>query len=500
MQTRITKAFELRDRIKAASNELARRKARGDLLSFIRYVRSDYRVNWHHVLVCKEIDNWLVADPPYNLILSMPAQHGKSEICSRYLPAYLFGKNPDISIIAASYGSGLIEDMSRDCQRIIDTPEYHGLFSETTIISKGHVADETAIRRSDAFTIQRRRGRYRCAGVKGPLTGHPADWGIIDDPHKDREEAESKTTRESTVDWYYTVFRTRLHGEGKTLMLLTRWHVDDLAGHVLKKMKNDPKADKWKYIRFPAIYPDDSESHEYLHPEDKRKPGEALWPYRQNEKQYIATKASNVSYNWYSMYQQLPTMPGGNVIKRHWLNRIRPDQLPYNLEWVRGWDLAVSEKQKADFTASGQMAIDIDGRIYVRGFVHEQVEWPQGKRMFKSLARSELVPVGIETSAQQKGFFDDLIADPELREIPIYGYSPDKSKLIRAQPWIARAEAGKFFIVDGPGADNYIDELIEFTGIDDTHDDQVDWTSLAYRMLAGDVEPELEVLGIYEVG
>lgn len=496
MQTGIAKAFELRDRIKAASSELARRKARGDLLSFIRYVRSDYRVNWHHVLVCREIDNWLVADPPYNLILSMPPQHGKSEICSRYLPAYLFGKNPDADVIAASYGSDLIEGMSRDTQRIIDSPEYHNLFPETTITSRGNIADITAIRRADSFTIQRRRGRYRCAGVGGGLTGHPAQRGIIDDPLKGREQAESKTIREKVIEWYYTEFRTRLHKNGGTLMLLTRWHVDDLAGHVLKKMKDDPAAEKWKYIIFPAIY----EKSEYIHPDDLRKEGEALWPAFQDKKYFDTTRATITSYNWYSLYQQQPMMPGGNVIKRHWLNRIRPDQLPYNLEWVRFWDLAVSEKQKADFTASGQMAVDIDGRIFVRGFVHEQVEWPQGKRMIVGTARSEMVPVGIETSAQQKGFFQDLLADPELRDIPLYGYSPDKSKLIRAQPWIARAEAGKFFIVDGPGADKYIDELIEFTGIDDTHDDQVDWTSGAWSMLAGDVEPELEVIGNYEVG
>lgn len=496
MPAGIAKAFELRDKLKAIRTEQARKHGRKDLLSFIRYARPSYRVNWHHRLLCLEIDRWLVASPPYNLLLSMPPQHGKSEVCSRYLPAYIFGKNPDADIIASSYAADLIEGMSRDAQRIIDTPEYHDLFPQTTIVRRGNVADETAIRRAEEWTIQRRRGHYRCAGVGGGLTGHPAQYGIIDDPVKGRKEAESSTVREATLEWYYTVFRTRLHGGGRILMLMTRWHVDDLAGQVLRKAKDDPKADRWKHIIFPAIY----EKSEFTHPNDPRAEGQALWPEFQNEQHFDATRATVGSYNWYGLYQQQPTPPGGNVIKRPWLQIIEPHQVPVDMEWVRFWDLAVSEKTKADYTASGQMAIDRDGRIYVRHFIHEQVEWPEAKRMIVQQSRSDGVPVGIESGGVQKAFFQSLLTDQDLRSVPLYGITPDKSKLLRAQPWIARAEAGKFFVVRGPGVDSYVDELVEFTGMDDTHDDQVDWTSGAYKMLCGDTEAVVEDLGDYEIG
>ncbi len=329
MSAGITKALGLADKLRAIRSEQAKRLARDDLLSFIRYTRQGYKVNWHHKLVCQAIDEWLVADPPYNLILSMPPQHGKSEICSRYLPPYLFGKDPDADIIAASYGASLIEGMSRDAQRVIDEPEYHELFPQTTIPRKGNVADETAIRRADHWTIQRRRGRYRCAGVGGGLTGHPGQRGIIDDPLKGRAEAESKTSREKVIQWYFTEFRTRLHRAGGTLMLLTRWHVHDLAGHVIESMKNNPKADKWKYLIFPAIF----EESEYTHPEDPRKPGDALWPAFQDEEYFEQTRASIPDYDWYSIYQQQPRMPGGNVIKRPWLKIIDKTAVPVDLNW-----------------------------------------------------------------------------------------------------------------------------------------------------------------------
>jgi predicted phage terminase large subunit-like protein len=495
MPSGITKALGLRDKLKAIDSERAKRLARGDLLQFIRYTRPDYKVNWHHRLICKSIDEWLKSSEPYNLILSIPPQHGKSEICSRFLPAYIFGKNADSDIVAASYDADLIESMSRDTQRIIDTAEYHELFPETTIVQKGNVADVNAIRRANMFTIQRRRGRYRCAGVGGGLAGHPGQYGIIDDPIKGREQAESKANRLKLVDWYNTQFRTRLHSAGRTLMLLTRWHVDDLAGHVLRNMKDNPDADRWRYIIFPAIY----EKGEYTHPDDPRAEGDALWPDFQDEKYFTQTRASIRDYDWYALYQQRPSRPGGNAIKRSWIQMIDANALPVDLVWVRFWDLAVTEKTKADWTASVQLAMDDYGRIYVRHIIHDQVEWPTAREMFVLQAVSDQVAVGIETSATQKGFFQDLLTEERLRDIPIYGYSPDKSKLVRAQPWIARAQAGKFFLVRGAGCDDYIDELVEFTGMDDTHDDLVDATSGAYHMIASDQEPEVIDIGDYEI-
>jgi len=472
------------------------RMAQGSLLHLTQQTFPiKFETNWHHIVTCNEIDQWLEAEIPYHLMINMPRRHSKSEICSRHLPAYIFGRWPDKHIIAASYGAQLIEGMSRETQKIMTTPEYRRIFPETTISSKGKKWDQNAIRRADEFTIQGRRGHYICAGVGGPLTGHGADIGIIDDPIKGRAEAESKTTREACIEWYKSVFRTGLEQGGRMLMLMTRWHVDDLQGYCMRKMLEDENADQWRVISFPAIYEDGAE---FTHPKDPREEGDALWPWKKDVQGWAQIKLAMGKYNWSSMCQQQPSLPGGNKIKRHWLNRIHRVDLPVNIQWVRFWDLAVTAKTKADYTASGKMGMDENGNIYIDHIYHDQVEWPEAQKTIKSYAVQEGVPVGITTTGMQKGFFQALLKEPELLNIPLYGYNEVKDKYTRAIPWIARAEAGKLFFIEGPGVDNCIDELVVFTGQNDTHDDQVDWISGAYQMFVGAVDSGLEVLGEYE--
>lgn len=427
---------------------------------------------------------------PYNLMLFMPPRHSKSEICARRLPGFIYGHNPDAQIIFTTYGMDLSGDMSRDVQGIMLSESYHELFPYSPLKHVGYKCNDTAIKQAKGFTIVGKRGKYRATGVGGGITGTGADYAIIDDPHKNRKEAESKTVRDGIKAWYRSTLRTRLEKGGRILLLQTRWHIDDLAGWLIKEAQNNPDGDKWKIVSLPAVY----ENTEFTHPKDPRSEGEALWPNKYNADALNKIKVGG-SYDWNALYQQRPESPTGARIKREWLKVI--EAAPDNLQWVRYWDLAVTKKTTADYTASGQMAIDIDGNIYVRKLVHEQQEWPTSKRMITLIARQECVSVGIESVATQKGFVDDLIADPMLREIDIRGYGVDSEKLVRALPWIGRAEQGKFFIIRGKGADEYIEELVEFTGHEDAHDDQVDWTSGAYKMLAEYVEPEMIVAGDY---
>ncbi len=424
-------------------------------------------------------------------MIFMPPRHGKSEIVSRMLPAFLFGQNPDIRIFGTSYGQTLANDMSRDVQNIMLCDAYGEIFPDTQL-SKTGTRSATARRNIDMFNIIGRRGFYLGRGVEGGIMGKGADRIIIDDPFKSRKEAESETVRESTWQWYKGTLRNRLQPGGKIIILNTRWHQDDLSGRILEKMKDDPESDRWKVISFPAI----AEDGDYKHPEDDRKEGEALWPAMYNEKALSKIRATSGGYDWSALYQQQPTPPGGAVIKREWLKVI--DRAPMYLKWVRYWDLAVTKKTTADHTASGQMAMDQDGNVYVRNFVREQQEWPTVKRMIVIISQQERCPVGIEEVATQKGFVQALLTEKSLAMIDLRGYKVDSDKKTRALPWVARAEAGKFYIVRGKGVDSYINELVNFTGMDDKHDDQIDFTSGAYAMLAEYVEPEIYVIGEYD--
>lgn len=160
-------------------------KARVGLLDFITFTKPDYEVNWHHELLCDEIDDFL-EDPDVNrLMIFIGPRRGKSEIVSRRLPAYVFGKNPDIKIIATSYGAELASSMNRDVQRIIDSEVYREVFPNTCLSGRNvkTSAKGSYVRTSDKFQIVGHQGEYRSAGVAGAITGAGADLcGKFDTP------------------------------------------------------------------------------------------------------------------------------------------------------------------------------------------------------------------------------------------------------------------------------------------------------------------------------
>jgi predicted phage terminase large subunit-like protein len=200
---------------KAQMAEAIRVKAQRELLPFIMWTKPDYKAGWFQHVVCEAIDQFIedvLAKRSPRLMLFAPPRHGKSEIVSRSMPAFAFGKNPDLSIIATSYSNDLASSMNRDVQRRIDTPEYHQLFPDTTL-SRSSVRTVTAagafMRNSDTFEIVDHTGLYKSAGVQTGISGRGFDIGIIDDPVKDAQEAGSQTVRDSVWAWYLSTFFTR---------------------------------------------------------------------------------------------------------------------------------------------------------------------------------------------------------------------------------------------------------------------------------------------------
>lgn len=478
---------EARKRIKAARAVLASRS----LLNFTTFTFNDFKFNWHHQLICDELDAWIAAEQPYNLMLFAPPRHGKTELCARRLVPYMLGRNPNAEVIMASYGAELVTDNSRDIKRIMRSDEYRMAFPKTRLAGPRERSDNLS--RTNAFDVIDYRGKYRAAGIGGAIVGRGADFGIIDDPLKGRAQAESKTIRDTCINWYKSDFSTRLYKHSRVLMILTRWHHNDLAGWCIEQMKTEPNASQWRVVNFPAMY----EEQEYKHEQDERNEDEALWPERFPLSFLQRQKSDLGMYDWNSLYQGRPDLPGGSVFKRWWANEIDRNQVPAGLMWVRYWDLAVTKKTKADHTASVRVAIDNEQNIYVGGYIRMQEEWPTVYRHFKHISNAERIAVGVESQGTQKGFFQSMIEDKELANIAIIAYDESKDKLTRALPWIARAQAGKFYVLKENGMNAYIDELTAFTGLEDDHDDQVDATSGAYRMLQQYTQPKVTILGEY---
>ena len=248
-------------------------KARRSLLGFTTYTYPDYQVNWHHKVLCGYLDHF-VSGEIKRLMVFMPPRNGKSELVSRRLPAFILGKDPNASIIATSYTADLASMMNRDTQRIIDDDKYAELFPKTTLFGSNvrTVAKGSYLRNSDIFEVVGHKGVYKSAGVGGAITGMGCVYGIIDDPIKNRAEAESLTYRKALRDWYTSTFYTRLEKDARVLITLTRWHEDDLAGRLLKLAQECPDADQWTVVNFPAI------AEDTRHHDDTRNTGEPLWP------------------------------------------------------------------------------------------------------------------------------------------------------------------------------------------------------------------------------
>jgi len=274
-----------------------------------------FQQGWFNRIIAAELQQFyfdVMAGKQPRLIIQAPPRSGKSELFSRRFPAWAFGQNPNLQMIAASYSADLSSRMNRDVQRIIDSEEYAGVFPETSFSSNtsASINSQKNIRNSEIFEIAGYSGSYRSAGVGGGITGMGADIAIIDDPVKDAKEANSQTYRDSVWDWYTSTFYTRLSPKSGVLLGMTRWHEDDLAGRLLADMKNG--GDQWRVVSFPAIAEED---------EQYRKEGDALHPERYDLTHLIQIKKAVGSQAWNALYQQRPSSKSGDVIKRAWFKR-----------------------------------------------------------------------------------------------------------------------------------------------------------------------------------
>jgi len=254
--------------------ELARR----NFIDFVTFTKEDYTVNWHHKLLADKLDKFARGEIK-KLMVFMPPQHGKSELTSRRLPAYLLGINPTLKIVGSSYSADISSSFNRDVQRIIDNDKYSSIFPDTKLSSKRTRTDSSSnvLRNADIFETIKHKGYYKSVGVGGSLTGFTADVLIIDDPVKDAVEASSPTDQSRKWDWYTSVALTRLHNNAQQLITMTRWHKGDLCGRILDKMP-----DGWEVLHLEAI------RKNINHEKDPRELGAALWPERHSKKRIMS--------------------------------------------------------------------------------------------------------------------------------------------------------------------------------------------------------------------
>jgi predicted phage terminase large subunit-like protein len=384
----------------------------------------------------------------------MPPRHGKSETVTVRYSAWRLERDPKMNIILGSYNQKLANRFSRRIRRIVE---------ERLPLSKDRKAvDEWETRAG---------GGVRAVGVGAGVTGFGADLVMIDDPVKSRAEAESRTRRDNAWDWFSDDIYTRLEPKGAVVLIQTRWHEDDLAGRLLKRENNG--GDEWEVLSLPAI----AEADDPL----SRNVGEALWPERFDVERLDEIRQQQGSYSFNALYQQRPAAREGNIFKRHWFETV-VSSAPTGLAWARGYDLAVSTRSSADYTASIRCAFDAEGNLYIADGFRRQIDYPAQRRyVIERVASEENTVHGIEKALHGQALVQDLRRDATLRGRSIQAIAVDTDKFTRALAWAALAEEGRVRLVEGTWIDDFVNEICAFP--DGEHDDQVDAVSLAVRML-----------------
>lgn len=303
--------------LKRAKSEQSRRS----LASFVSLQDSKYRFLWFHKAIAERLQQ-IERGEIKKLMVFMPPQHGKSQLTTRFFPAWILGRSPNLKIAVASYSATVARRFSRDVKRLIDSENYKGVFPEITLPT----AKDSYTNSVDLIEIVGKKGSAYFVGRGGSLTGMSVDIGIIDDPLKDRSEAMSPVILESLWSWYTDVFASRILDTGRQVLIQTRWAQDDLAGRLLEQdgYFGTANPNGWVVVSFPALRTEEP------NPNDPRQVGEALWPERKSAETLLRIKKNNgVTFN--SLYQQDPKPDEEVLIFTSW----QPiDAFPDNVETV----------------------------------------------------------------------------------------------------------------------------------------------------------------------
>ncbi|HDM8407398.1 TPA: phage terminase large subunit [Yersinia enterocolitica] len=448
----------------AAQELIRRRTARSSLHQFIQYINPEYITSTFSRTVCASLDQFLldmVNGLRPVLILGAPPQHGKSDIVSRYLPAYFFGKYPDLRVAGLSYAKDLASDMNRDVQRIMMSPEYKTLFPESALNSKRVVTiDVEAKRNSETFEVVGHKGTYISQGVGGPLTGKKVDLGIIDDPIKNAKEALSPTTKKSIWNWYVSTFKTRLSKNSGEIIMATRWATDDLSGRVVEIT---PRA---KVLAFPAI----------------NERGEALVPELHPKEKLLETKVILGDYFWSAMYQQSPKQAGGSIFKDEWIKYYLPKDLPTSFDTViHSWDMTFKDSEGTDYVV-GQVWGRKGANSYLLHQVRARMSFTATLKAVKKMA--DEFPKALRKLVEDKANGPAVIDSLKSIVAGLVPVEPDGSKVARAHAITAVWESGNVFLPHKDIAPWIVETVAEITTFPvGANDDVVDAMTQGLRDL-----------------
>ena len=351
------------ERQKEAARELlARRKARNNFADFCRYVAPDEPPAAHHLLICDTADKIITGDCNRTIIL-MPPGSAKSTYATVRFPAYYLARLKNKGVICASYNDTLATQFGKKTRNLVRQKETQVLFPNLALTADSQAKGEWDTDEG---------GFYFSVGIGGGVTGRRADLGIIDDPIRGRKDADSETVRNNCWNWYIDDFRTRLKPGASIVIILTRWHQDDLVGRILGEswdgesgLIKSVDGEQWNVICLPAQAQDDDILG--------RKKGEWLWPEWFGNEWWEQTKKTVMqtgSRSWNSLYMQTPADEAGSFFKREWFNRYRIGEEPATNNY-QSTDFATKD-EAGDYTELGVFGLDKDHNLWLKDWWYKQ--------------------------------------------------------------------------------------------------------------------------------
>jgi predicted phage terminase large subunit-like protein len=472
--------------------------AKSKLTHFSTFVNPEVDIEWFHKIVYDNLDLWIEGKTK-KLAIFMPPQHGKSYMSSINTPAKILGMKPKAKIVVASYSDKLASKFNRACQDIIDSYEFKSIYPNVILPAKG-VETTNELRNNTYFETVKHKGFFKAVSIGGAMTGDSIDYGIIDDPIKDRKQANSKTYRDTIWDWYNDVFLTRMHNDSSQLMLFTRWHEDDLAGRLFNpksEFYNEEEAAEWTIICFQALKEDKLPIKNAMEYDDPRQLDEALWESKHSAEKHKKQRKRNPQ-TFASLGQQRPSPKAGNKIKREWFEVMKENELPFNPATIRKdffIDGAFTEKVQND--ESAQLTCSFyKGRIYifnchgVRKELNEYLKYIVP--YLKSSGYKGTSSVYIEMKASGYSFYS-MLRSPEYGNFncrKINSKTVADGKMTRVESSQPALASGKVVLVSGGWNESFIDQCASFPN--DTHDDMVDVLCYAvHKYIIEDQEVEV---------
>jgi len=465
-------------------------KARDDFYTFVKLLAPEILpeefIDGRHIkYIAEELQDVVksVEDPkrePKRLQLFLPPGSMKSKLASNLFPAWCLGRHPYWCFLAVGADFDFaIDNLGRPTKDLVDLDQYKAIFPETTLKK-----DVQSAGRWDTT----KKGRFVARGAGQGLAGRRAHISICDDVMNEHTTA---TTRKYINNWYQKGLRTRLLPKGAEIIINTRWHLEDLSGH-MEKIDGRTKR-PWKIVKVPAIL--DKEGSEYLRqpddPPEKYTEGSSFWPELWPLKVLEEKKETLPANEWNALYMQSPTAEEGAIIKRHHFKIWEGEKPPPCKYIVLSMDTAFSQKETADYSAYSLWGVftsfqkDYEGNdIRQDGIILLSAgkgRWDFAGLMDKAQSLfNQFEPDFV--IVEQKASGQSLIPELQKRGVPVVPYMPEKDKYFRLQACTPFFQAGRVFIPENRSwAGELVEEVISFPSA--PHDDLTDTVSQAILWL-----------------